>query len=136
MKPLSPRHGETSVIRAIALLLIVAIAAAAPASAQQHWLVGKWTGSLTNLPSTNRFGSERTLDVKSVAPDGKAQAAWISGGGTLQITLTVSGNEVSFSTPGTAGAHYKMVHNAGTLSGTWAPAGGGSGGGTVNFKKQ
>jgi len=123
-------------IRAIALLLLVAITAVAPASAQQHWLVGKWTGALTNLPSTNRFGAERTMEVKSVSPDGKAQASWVSGGGTLQITLTVSGNDVTFTTPGTAGAYYKMTHNAGALSGTWTPTGGAAGGGTVNLKKQ
>jgi hypothetical protein len=123
-------------LRTIALLLMVTIAAVAPASAQQHWLVGKWTGALTNLPSTNRFGSERTMEVKSVSPDGKAQASWISGGGTLQITLTVLGNEVSFATPGTAGASYKLTHNAGTLSGAWTPSGGASSGGTVNLKKQ
>jgi carbohydrate-selective porin OprB len=43
-------------IRAIALLLIVAFAAAAPASAQQHWLQGKWTGALTNQPMNSRTG--------------------------------------------------------------------------------
>ena len=123
--------------RAFVLMLAIVLGAAAPAAAQQHWLVGKWTGALTNLPSTNRFGSERTMDVRSVSPDGtKAQAVWVTGGGTLQIALNISGNEVSFTTPGTGGAHYKMTHNAGALSGTWQPAGGAGGGGTVNFKKQ
>jgi hypothetical protein len=138
----SGRHGQSTkgermtMFRAIAIALVF-LAGTLPAAAQQHWLVGKWTGALTNLPSTNRFGSERTMDVKSVSPDGtKAQAVWVTGGGTVQVTLNVSGNEVSFTTPGTGGAHYKMTHNAGALSGSWTPAGGGGGGGTVNFKKQ
>lgn len=126
-----------STIRTILFALIMSLGVAGSAAAQKHWLAGKWTGAMTNLPSTNRFGSERTMDVKSVSPDGtKAQAVWITGGGTLQIALTISGSEVTFSTPGSSGAHYKLTHTAGTLSGAWGPAGGGGGGGTLNLKKQ
>jgi hypothetical protein len=122
--------------RMLAVLLLVAIAAAAPASAQQHWLVGTWKGALGNLASTNRFGPDRTMEVKSVSPDGgKAQGTWIAATGSQPISITVSGNDITFSTAGTSGASYKMTHNASTLNGSWAPASGGAGG-TVNMKKQ
>jgi hypothetical protein len=125
-------------IRTLAFLLIVGLAASSPAGAQQpHWLLGKWTGTLTNLPATNRFGSERTMDVKSVSSDGtKAQASWGTGAGTSQINLAISGNEVTFTTPGSGGASYKLTHNAGALVGSWSPVGGASSGGSVNLKKQ
>lgn len=124
-------------LRAIAFLLLVAIAAAAPAGAQQHWLQGTWTGTLTNQPMNSRTGPERTLNVKSVSADGtSAQADWISATSTIKITIAIAGNDISFTTPGSSGANYKMKHNAGALSGEWGPAGGGTRGGSVNFKKQ
>jgi hypothetical protein len=123
-------------LRAIALLLLVAFAAA-PASAQQHWLQGKWSGTLTNQPMNSRTGPERTLDVKSVSADGtSAQAEWINSASTSKITITISGNDITFTTPGSSGSNYKLKHNAGVLSGDWQPAGGGTRGGSVNLKKQ
>lgn len=123
--------------RVIALMLLVALAANAPAGAQQpHWLVGTWKGALGNLPSTNRFGPDRTLEVKTVAPNGStAQGRWIAQTGTQTVAITISGNEISFATAGSSGATYKMTHNAGTLTGSWAAVGGG-GGGTITLKKQ
>jgi hypothetical protein len=115
---------------------MVAVAAAAPASAQQHWLVGTWKGALGNLSSTNRFGPDRTLEVKSVSPEGgKAQGTWIAATGAQPVTITISGNDISFSTAGSSGSSYKMTHNASSLSGSWSAASGGAGG-TVNMKKQ
>ncbi|MGE0151846.1 MAG: hypothetical protein AB7R90_04460 [Reyranellaceae bacterium] len=124
-----------SVLRKAFVVLLLAAASACPAAAQEHWLIGKWTGAMTNLPTTNRFGSERTLEVKSVSPDGKAQASWTGGAGTQQVAVTVSGNEITFATPTSAGASYRMAHSGGTLSGTWSAAGGSASGG-INLKKQ
>lgn len=125
-----------SAIRITLFALLLSLGFVGSAAAQQHWLVGTWKGALGNLPTTNRFGPDRTMEVKSVSPDGgKAQATWTGATGTQSISITISGNEISFSTPGSAGANYKMTHNAGSLNGSWA-AGGGSGGGTVNLKKQ
>ena len=124
------------VLRYVALILVVMAGASGSTMAQQHWLIGTWKGALNNLPTTNRFGADRTMEVKSVSADGgKAQAAWTGGTGTLQISISISGNDITFTTPGSAGATYKMTHNAGTLSGSWSPSGG-SGGGAVNLKKQ
>lgn len=123
-------------LRSLALILILALGAAAPAAAQQHWLVGTWKGALGNLPTTNRFGPDRTMEVKSVSPDGgKAQASWIGATGAQPISITISGNDVSFTTAGSAGATYKMTHSGGSLSGSWS-ASGGSANGSVNLKKQ
>lgn len=125
-----------SAIRITLFALLLSLGFVGSATAQQHWLIGTWKGALGNLPTTNRFGSDRTMEVKSVSPDGsKAQASWTGATGTQSISITISGNDISFSTPGSAGANYKMTHSAGSLNGSWAAAGG-SGGGTVNLKKQ
>ena len=125
-----------SALRFTLFALLLSLGFVGSAAAQQHWLVGTWKGALGNLPTTNRFGPDRTMVVKSVSPDGgKAQATWTGATGTQSISITISGNEISFSTPGSAGANYKMTHNAGSLNGSWSAAGG-SGGGTVNLKKQ
>lgn len=125
-----------SLLRKIVLIVLVSTAFSSLASAQEHWLVGTWKGALTNLPSTNRFGADRTLEIKSVSPDGKAQGSWVGGAGTVRVALVVSGNEVTFTTPGSSGASYKLVHNAGTMNGSWTPTGGASSGGSVTLKKQ
>jgi len=126
-----------SALRITLFALLLSLGFVGSAAAQQHWLVGTWKGALGNLTSTNRFGPDRTMEVKSVSPDGgKAQATWTGATGTLSISITISGNEISFTTPGSVGANYKMTHNAGALSGSWSPTGGSSGGGTVNLKKQ
>jgi hypothetical protein len=126
-------------VRALALLLMVAIAVAAPASAQQHWLVGTWTGALTNQPMNSRTGPERTLVITSVSADGAtAQATWANAtsSNAQKVNVAIAGNDISFTTAGSSGANYKLKHNAGTLSGDWAPAGGATRGGSVNLKKQ
>ncbi len=123
-------------LRFLTLFLVLALGVSGSATAQQHWLVGTWKGALGNLPSTNRFGPDRTMQVKSVSPDGgKAQATWTGATGSQSISITISGNDISFTTSGSSGATYKMTHNGGSLSGSWT-ATGGSGGGTVNLKKQ
>lgn len=125
-----------SAIRITLITLLLSLGLVGSAAAQQHWLVGTWKGALGNLPSTNRFGPDRTMEVKSVSPDGgKAQATWIAATGPQPISITISGNEISFTTAGSSGASYKMTHNTGSLSGSWT-ATGGSGSGTVNLKKQ
>lgn len=123
--------------RMLAVLLLLAIGAANPASAQQHWLTGNWAGTLSNLPMNNRAGPERTLEVKSVSADGtSAQGRWVNAAGSSNIAIAISGNDISFTTPGSSGANYKLKHNAGVLNGEWAPAGGGGRGGSVTLKKQ
>jgi len=122
--------------RFFTLILALAIGGALPALAQQHWAVGQWQGTLGNLPSTNRYGPERTLDIKSVSADGKGQATWTSAIGTQAVTVSISGDEMTFSTTGTSGASYKLTHKAGALDGSWTPNGGGRGGGNVNLKKK
>lgn len=126
-----------SIVRILSLAVVIGLATMHAASAQQHWLIGSWSGTLTNLPTTNRFGADRTLEVKSVSADGtKGQGSWISGAGTYQISLDISGDDVAFTTPGTGGANYKLKHAAGTLTGEWAPVGGGRRGGNVTLKKK
>jgi hypothetical protein len=124
-----------SILRIAALTLLVSIAASLPASAQEHWAVGKWVGNLGGLPSTNRFGTERTLEIKSVA-NGTAQGIWNYAGGTAQtVTAAISGNDMSFTTAGSSGAIYKLTHKSGALDGSWSPTSG-KAGGSVNMKKQ
>ena len=122
--------------RFVTLILALAIGGAFPALAQQHWAVGQWQGKLGNLSSTNRFGPERTLDIKSVAADGKAQATWTAATGTQPVTVSISGDEMTFSTAGTSGSTYKLTHKAGSLDGSWTPNGGANGGGSINLKKK
>lgn len=125
-----------SAIRITLFALLLSLGFVSSAAAQQHWLVGTWKGALGNLPTTNRFGPDRTMEVKSVSPDGgKAQATWTGATGTQSISITISGNDISFSTPGSSGATYKMTHNAGSLNGSWSGASG-SANGSVNLKKQ
>lgn len=126
----------TILLRRTLFLALLAMAFAQPALAQQHWLVGTWSGAMTNLPTTNRFGADRIMEVKSVSADGtKAQASWTGGAGTQQVSLTISGNEVTFSTPTSAGANYKLTHSGNTLSGIWTSASGSANGG-ISLKKQ
>jgi|CXWL01.1.fsa_nt_gi hypothetical protein len=125
-----------SALRILVVAVLLVLSNALPAASQQHWAVGVWQGNLGNLPATNRYGPERTLDIKSVSADGKGQATWTSAIGTQAVTLSISGNEMTFSTTGTSGASYKLTHKAGVLDGSWTPNGGGRGGGNVNLKKK
>jgi hypothetical protein len=126
-----------SAFRITLVAILMALGTALPAASQQHWLLGTWTGALTNLPGTNRFGADRTLEVKSVTPDGgTAQAVWTSGAGAVPIVVTIAGNELSFTTPGTNGSSYKLTHKGNSLDGSWTPNGGTKSGGSVSMKKK
>jgi hypothetical protein len=125
-----------SAFRVFLVAILLAFGTALPAASQQHWAVGQWEGNLGNLPSTNRFGSERTLVVKSVTADGKGQATWTGATGSQPVTVSISGDNMTFSTPGTSGASYKLTHKSGTLNGNWEPSGGAKAGGSVTLKKK
>jgi hypothetical protein len=126
-----------SVIRLIAIAVLFAIAIAVPSQGQQpHWLVGTWKGELGNVVVTSRMGSERTLVVKRVAPDGSsARATWTGLGEGLTVNLTIAGDEVSFVTPGSLGNSYKLTHKGDMLEGSWQRSGSGKGG-PASLKKQ
>ncbi len=128
-------------IRLIGILALFAVAVV-PASAQQqkHWLIGTWKGELGNVATTTRYGSERTLIVNKVAADGSsAKANWAGQGkgegegGT--VTLTISGDQVSFMTSGSQGNSYKLTHKGDSLEGDWQRSGAAKGG-AVFLKKQ
>ncbi len=124
-------------IRNIAVALMLAIGFALPGSAQQpHWLTGIWEGSLGNLPTTTRFGPERTLTVASVAASGaSAKGTWVGANSKANVDIAIAGDTISFTTPGSSGASYKLAHKGNALEGTWSPTGG-RGGGTVTLKKK
>jgi hypothetical protein len=125
-----------SALRILVVAVLLVLGNALPAASQQHWAIGQWQGHLGNLPSTNRFGTERTLDIKSVSADGKGQATWTAASGTQPVTVSISGNDMAFTTGGTNGASYKLTHKAGVLDGSWTPSGGTKGGGSVSLKKK
>ncbi len=123
-------------LRAVLLALLLSIGVAGHSAAQQHWLQGTWTGAMTNLPPTNRFGADRTLEVTSVAPDGaSASGTWTSAAAKVPLAIAIAGETVSFTSPGSAGAVYKLTRKGGIMEGSWAAVAG-SAGGSLSLKKQ
>ena len=118
-----------SLIRLLAVAALLAIAIAAPSQAQQkHWLVGSWKGALGGISTNNQFGAERTLTVNAVAADGTATGIWESANAKQAIKITVSGDNITFVTPGSQGATYKLTHKGNSLDGSWQGSGTGKSG--------
>jgi hypothetical protein len=125
-----------STIRLIAIAALLVFASALPSHSQQkHWLIGSWKGALGGLSSSNKYGSDRILTVKSVTPDGTAAGVWEGQAGKVAVKLTVSGENVTFSTPGSQGATYQLTHKGNTLEGSWQGSGSAKGG-SISLTKQ
>lgn len=127
-----------TVLRALAVLLALTMAwPAAPVSAQQpHWLVGTWDGERKNVSTRNRTGTERSLVVTSVAADGaSARAKWITGSNTINVTLGIAGDVVSFTTPGAQGNSYRLVRKGDALEGSWTSQGRGNSGAMALYRQ-
>jgi len=124
-----------SIIRSFAAAALLLFALAAPSYAQQHWLVGSWKGALGGLTTTNKYGSDRTLTVNSVSADGTAVGVWEGQAAKQAVKLTVSGEDVTFSTPGSQGATYHLTHKGNALDGNWQGASSGKGG-PISLTKQ
>lgn len=122
-----------SVIRLIAVAVLLSIASIVPSHAQQHWLVGTWKGNLSGLGNTP-YGNERTLTVTAV--DGNAaKGQWVGPSSNQNVTIAIAGDSISFTTPGTAGATYKMTNKGKSLDGTWTSSGSGKNG-PISLSKQ
>jgi len=126
-----------SVIRLIAVAMLLTIASAVPSFSQQpHWLVGTWKGELGGLSTSAKYGSDRTLTISAVAADGaSANAVWEGPGAKQTVKLTIAGDNVNFSTPTSQGSDYKLVHKGNKLEGVWQGTGTGKSG-PVSLTKQ
>lgn len=127
-----------SPVRSLIVVFLVSLAALAPAAAQQpHWLVGEWSGELTNVAASARYGNTRTLAVASVAPDGaSAQGTWASAASKVPVSIVIAGDAVSFSSPGSSGATYRLTRAGNALSGRWETTGASQLGGSVSLQKK
>ncbi len=124
--------------RLAVVLLALSFLFALPAHGQQpHWLLGDWSGEMSNVSAASRLGVGRTLSVTSVSPDGAtAQGTWANAAGKLPVSIAIAGEAISFTTPGSAGAAYKLTHKAGTLAGRWETVGAGGASGSVSLQKK
>ncbi|MGE0151845.1 MAG: hypothetical protein AB7R90_04455 [Reyranellaceae bacterium] len=118
---------------ATAPLLLAAFAARA---AETHWLVGAWEGERKNVGARNRTGAERRLVVTSVDAGGASgKGQWIVSTGTVNVTLAIDGDAVSFTTPGPQGNVYRLLRNDAALQGSWTNQGRGNSG-AIELHKQ
>jgi hypothetical protein len=120
-------------------LLLVApllLAGFAVHAADKHWLLGTWEGERKNVSQRTRTGAERKLVVTSVNAAGtSAKAQWIVSTGTVNVTLAIDGNAVSFTTPGAQGNSYKLTHKGEALEGAWTNQGRGNSGAIELYKQ-
>ncbi|MGE0659572.1 MAG: hypothetical protein AB7F36_11360 [Reyranellaceae bacterium] len=125
-------------IRSLVVAVFLSLACFAPATAQQpHWLLGEWSGELANVSANARFGNTRTLAVTSVAPDGaSAQGTWASAASKVPVAIIVAGDTVSFTSPGSGGAAYKLVRKGNKLDGTWETVGASRLSGNIALQKK
>lgn len=119
--------------------LVAAFLAMAPSlanAADKHWLLGTWEGERKNVNQRTRTGAERKLVVTSVNAAGtSAKAQWIVSTGTVNVTLAVDGNAVSFTTPGAQGNSYRLTRKGDTLEGAWTSQGRGNSGAIELYKQ-
>lgn len=114
-------------------LALVALTARA---ADKHWLVGTWDGERKNVATRNRTGTARRLIVASVNAKGRsAKAQWITATGTVNVTLAIDGDTVSFTTPGAQGNTYRLARQGEALTGTWTSLGNGNSGAIQLFRQ-
>jgi protein-disulfide isomerase len=119
------------------LLATPLLLAARPVSAaDKHWLLGAWEGQRKNVSQRTRTGAERKLVVTSVNAAGtSAKAQWIVSTGTLNVTLAIDGNAVSFTTPGAQGNSYKLTRKGEALEGAWTNQSRGNSGAIELYKQ-
>lgn len=105
-------------------LMVTALAAlsaaagvAAPARAQQHWLIGTWAGRTENVRS--RVNEDRTLTVTRVAADGKSASGTFNAGGVVvRPKITIDGERITFvSGSDASGATYELTRRGNELVG-------------------
>jgi hypothetical protein len=125
-----------SVLRFLALALVIGLGSILPAAAQQpHWLLGTWEGELKNAPQSP-LGNVRTMKVVSVSADGtSAQGTYGGQAGTVNITLAIAGDSVTFTTMGNQGSTNKLTRKGATLEGTWNHGASGRNGAMILSKK-
>lgn len=103
--------------------IVMGLAALMPSlalGANEHWLLGTWEGGRRNVGSNSRTGSDRILIVRSVTSDGAtAKGSWVVSTGTVAVTLTITGDNVTFTTPGAQGNTYRLVRKGDLLEGDW-----------------
>jgi|CXWL01.1.fsa_nt_gi hypothetical protein len=123
--------------RSLLVATLIAASGVLPVHAQnKHWLLGSWEGGRKNLAANTRTGSERTLVVKSVSPDGSsAKAQWVVSTTTVNVTLAIAGDVVTFTTPGAQGNSYRLVRKGDVLDGSWTTQSSGHGG-AIELKKK
>jgi hypothetical protein len=127
-----------TVLRALAVMLALAMVwpAASPVLAQQpHWLVGTWDGERKNI-TRSRTGTDRSLIVDSVGRNGRsAKGRWVTATATVNVTLAIDGETVSFTTPGGDGNSYRLVRQGDRLEGVWTHINRGNSGAIELFRQ-
>lgn len=112
------------------------LAASAVSASDGHWLLGTWEGERRNVGARNRTGSERKLVVTAVNAAGtSARAQWIVSTATVNVTLAIDGDVVSFTTPGAQGNSYRLARQGDGLEGTWTNRSRGNSGAVTLFKQ-
>jgi hypothetical protein len=123
-----------SMLRIVAIALLLAIGSGLPASGQQpHWLVGTWDGEVRGL-GNNPTGSMRSFIIASVPADGSsAQGTWKTESTTATVAIAINGDVITFK-PGGVGNDYRLTRQGNKLEGSWTANNGRSGGVTLTKK--
>lgn len=123
--------------RIAAILVALSFLLALPAQAQQHWLLGQWYGEFPNVDPASRYGAGRTLTVTSVDASGAtASGTWASRAGAVPVSLAIAGETVTFTTPGSTGASYKLTRTGNKLEGPWQTIGTSRLSGNITLQKK
>ena len=110
MMGLQRRHLSFAALAALA-------GAAAPARAQQHWLIGTWVGRTEKVRA--RVAEDRTLTVNKVSPDGTSAVGTFNAGGVVvHPKITIAGDRITFvSGSVSSGATYELTRRGNELTG-------------------